>query len=238
MAPAPYADNDARIMKEYFEKVLGISQVLIFTNEEVTISRLNRVFNPGYGELQKAVIKDSTEVFVFFSGHGIPDKTGDNTYLFPYDGIKEDLETFAYNTNKLYENLEKLQSKKITVILDACFSGSSRQSTKIKEENLVAQKGVIIKAKKHWLDNEAFTMINSSTGTETSLGYDASETGLFTYFFCAGLQGKADENEDKIINLGELKRYVYKNVTENSQRMTGLQTPEFSGDEEGILVEY
>jgi len=238
MAPAPYADNDANIMKEYFEKVLGVEKVYVYNNNEVTISRLNKIFNPDYGDLQKAVIKGETEVFVYFSGHGIPDKAGENTYLFPFDGIKEDLETFGYNTNKLYENLCKLEAKKVTVILDACFSGSSRSTERLKEENLIVQKGVIIKTKKPWLDNKTFTMINSSSGLETSLGFDQIETGLFTYYLCAGLQGKADENGDKKITLGELKRYTTSKVIEHSKKIAGIQTAEFAGDEETILVEY
>jgi hypothetical protein len=238
IAPAPYADKDAEIMKAYFEKVLGVEQVLIFTNDEVNISRFNKVFSPDYGELQKAVVKGETEVFVFYSGHGIPDKKGENTYLFPYDGVKEDLEAFGYNTNKLYENLTKLEAKKVTVILDACFSGSSRRSERMKEENLVAMKGVKVRPKNPWLDNPDFTMISSSTGEETSLGFDPSETGLFTYYFCAGLQGKADANGDKKITTGELKDYLKEKVTEHSKKISGTQTPEFSGDENTVLAEY
>ena len=238
MAPAPYSANDAMIMKEYFEKILGIGQVLVFTNEEVTIGKLNKVFNPNYGELQKAIIKGQTDVFVFFSGHGVPDKTGENTYLLPYDGVKEDLETFGYNTSKLYNNLSLLGARSVTVILDACFSGSSRKTETIPEENLIAQKGVKVKIQKPWVAWQNFTVINSSTGEETSLGYDPSETGLFTYFLTAGLQGAADENGDKKITLGELKKYVTGNVTATSTRISGLQTPEFYGEDHLILVEY
>ncbi len=238
MAPAPYSDNDANIMKEYFQKVLGIEQVLIFTNSDVSISKLKKMFNPDYGELQKAIVPGETEVFVFFSGHGVPDKSGKTVYLFPYDGVKNDLETFAYSTSELYENLNKLGAKKVTVIIDACFSGGSKKSEKFVEENLVAQKGVRVEIDKPWLNNPDFIMISSSTGDETSLGYDLSETGLFTYFFCAGLQGKADANEDKVITLGELKNYVITKVTENSKKLSGLQTPEFSGEDNTIMVEY
>ncbi len=238
MAPAPYADNDAIIMKEYFEKILGIEQVLLFTNEEVTIGKLNKIFNPVYGELQKAVVNNETDVFVFFSGHGVPDKSGNNTYLLPFDGVKEDLETFGYNTSKLYNDLGSINARSVTVILDACFSGSSRATETITEENLVAQKGVKIKLSKPWLAIPNFTIINSSTGEETSLGFDPSETGLFTYYFTAGLQGNADENADKKITLGELKKYVTNNVTTTSRKISGLQTPEFYGDDDQILVEY
>ena len=237
MAPAPYADKDAELMKEYFEKVLGINQVISFINEEVTIGNFHKVFSPDYGEIKK-VVTPETEVFVFYSGHGIPDKSGKDVYLFPYDGIKEDLATFGYNINTLYENLNKLGAKKVTVILDACFSGSSRKSESIKEQNLIAQKGVKIKMTKPWLNNSNFTMISSSTGEETSLGLDDSQTGLFTYYLCAALQGKADENGDKKITFGELKKYVKTNVVSHSTKIAGAQTPEFNGNDDDVWVEW
>lgn len=236
--PAPYAVNDANLMKEYFEKVLGIEKVYLYTNQELGIAMLNRLFHPDFGELKKAIIKGETEIFIYFSGHGVPDKAGENTYLFPFDGMREDLESFAYNTSKLYENLCRMQAKRVTVILDACFSGGSRSSEKIREENLIAQKGVIIKAGKPWLENENFTMINSSLGMETSLGNDQSQTGLFTYYLCAGLQGKADENGDRKVSFGELKKYVIQEVKSHSVKISGIQTPEFSGKDETIMVEY
>ncbi len=238
MAPAPYADNDAIIMKEYFEKILGVDQVLLFTNDQVTIGKLKKIFNPVYGDLQKAVVSGETDVFVFFSGHGVPDKSGNNTYLLPYDGVKEDLETFGYNTAKLYNDLGSIGARSVTVILDACFSGSSRATESITEENLVAQKGVKLRVSKPWLAIPNITIINSSTGEETSLGFDPSESGLFTYFFTAGLQGNADANGDKKITVGELKKYVTDNVTATSRKISGLQTPEFYGEDEQVLVEY
>jgi hypothetical protein len=88
------------------------------------------------------------------------------------------------------------------------------------------------------LDNPKFTVINSSTGEETSLGYDASRSGLFTYYLCAGLQGRADANGDKQITLGELKTYISTNVMATSKKISGIQTPVFYGDENEILVKY
>jgi hypothetical protein len=239
LVPAPYADNDALLMKEYFEKILGIEQVIVYTNEEVSGFIFDDIFNSDIGELQKAIIKDSTEVFVYYSGHGIPDKTGENTYLFPSDGKISRLEIQGYNTVKLYENLNLLGAKHITVILDACFSGTSRSTFSIRQENLVAQKGVIIKPKKFsYFDNHRFTVINSSTDEETSLGYDAAQNGLFTYYLCAGLQGRADENEDKKITLIELKKYITYNVVRTSKKIFGVQTPNFYGNDEEVIVDF
>jgi uncharacterized caspase-like protein len=238
LPPAPYADNDAKIIKDYFTKVLGIDQVITYTNDQVSGFIFDDVFNPDNGELQKAIAKGETEVFVFYSGHGIPDKSGENIYLFPSDGKISRLETQGYNIEKLYTNLSKLGAKHVTVILDACFSGGSRKSEKIETENLIAQKGVKVRPKNTWLADPNFTIISSSTGEETSLGFDVSETGLFTYYLCAGLQGKADVNADKVITLGELKNYVIQNVTETSKKISGLQTPIFTGDENLVLTSY
>lgn len=235
---APYADNDAKIIKDYFEKVLGVEQVILYTNDQVNGFIFDDVFNPDNGELQRAIVKGETEVFVFYSGHGIPDKTGENIYLFPSDGKISRLETQGYNIEKLYQNLSRLGAKHVTVILDACFSGGSRKTEKIQTENLIAQKGVKIRPKNSWLIDPNFTIITSSTGEETSLGFDISETGLFTYYLCAGLQGKADANADKVITLGELKNYVIQNVTETSRKISGLQTPIFTGDDNIVLTSY
>lgn len=238
LPPAPYADNDARIVKDYFEKVLGVEQVIAYTNDQVAGFIFDDVFNPDNGELQRAVVRGETEVFVFYSGHGIPDKAGENIYLFPQDGKISRLETQGYNIEKLYQNLAKLGAKHVTVILDACFSGGSRKSERIETENLIAQKGVKIRPKNTWLTDPNFTIISSSTGEETSLGFDATETGLFTYYLCAGLQGKADVNGDNQLTLGELKAYVIQNVMDTSKKISGLQTPIFTGDESLVLVKY
>lgn len=237
---APYADKDGEIMKDYFEKVLGVEQVIIYTNEEVNGFIFDDIFNPVNGELQKAVVKGETEVFVYYSGHGLPDKTGDNTYLFPSSGKAWALEAQGYNTDKMYENLSTLGAKHVYVLMDACFSGASKSTEKIQTKNLIAQKGVKIKPKNQsWNENPLFTVITSSTNEETSLGFDASETGLFTYFLCAGLQGKADANNDHRITLGELKTYVINNVTATSRKISsGVQTPQFTGDDNCVLVEY
>lgn len=238
LPPAPYADNDAKIMKNYFEKVLGVEQVIEFTNEQVAGFFFDDIFNPDVGELRKAIIKGESEVFVFYSGHGVPDKDGKNIFLFPSDGRVTRLETQGLNIEKLYQNLSNMGAKHVTVILDACFSGASRSSVKVATENLIGQKGVKVRPKNTWLGDPNFTVITSSTGEETSLGFDDTETGLFTYFFAAGLQGAADANGDKTVTLGELREYVTSNVKETSGKILGQQTPMFQGDDSRVMATY
>ena len=237
---APYAANDAQIMKEYFKNILGVQKVFIYTNKEVSGFFFEDTFNPDYGELQKAIIKGETELFVFYSGHGMPSKDGKKVYLFPYDGRKEALNRHGYDINSFYKNLDALGAKTTTVFIDACFSGVSRASEEVDMHNLMAMKGVSIKPRieQPWENNKDFSVFSSSSFDETSLGFDASRTGLFTYYVCAGLQGKADANNDKKISNSELKDYVIKNVGETSVKILGKQTPVFNGNPDFILSEY
>ena len=239
-APAPYAANDADIMKDYFKNVLGVDKVFIYTNSDVSGFFFDNKFNPDYGELQKAIIKGKTDLFVFYSGHGMPSKDGKKVYLFPSDGRIEALNRQGYDLNTFYKNLESLNAHSTTIFIDACFSGVSRPSESRDVQNLVAMKGVDLKPKinEPWENDPNFTVFSSSSFNQTSLGFDPSETGLFTYFLCAGLQGKADANNDNKISTGELKNYVIKNVSEISVKILGRQTPVFYGNEDIILGEY
>lgn len=237
---APYAEKDAKIMKKYFESVLGIQNIYIYTNEEVSGSFFPRIFNPVWGELQRAVIKGETELFIFYSGHGMPSKDGSKVYLFPHDGIIEGLSDLGYDLNKFYSNLQELGAKKVMIFLDACFSGLSRSTEKFQSENLMAMKGIAIKPDltQPWENDSTFMVFSSSAYNETSLGFDQSQTGLFTYFVCAGLQGKADADNDNKITTGELFSYIKENVIETSKKIRGIQTPQFYGNNTEVLVEY
>lgn len=237
---APYAANDADIMKRYLQNRLGIREdrIFLYTNDEVNGFFFTKTFDPVKGLIARYVDKGETDVFVFYSGHGMPNKSGDETYLFPVDGDKEFIDQQGYPITQFYANLNKLGAKSVTVILDACFSGASRATEQIKAENLIAAKGIKLKVTKPWTSYKNFTVINSSSGEETSLGFDESQTGLFTYFLTAGLKGMADKNKDGQITLGELKDYVTSNVVKISQRISGKQTPEFYGDLNRVMVTY
>jgi len=238
---ALYAENDATYMSEYFKKRLGVEQVVLYTSKDVIGYFFDDKFNPEYGELQKAIVKGKSDVFVFYSGHGLPEKDGANAYLFPADGKTERLTNQGYPITQLYKDLEALEPKTITVFLDACFSGGSKSSETAIAENLDGTKsGVRIATKlpKPWETNPNFSVFTSSTGSETSLSYDKTETGLFSYYLMAGMQGAADANANNEITLGELKNYVIQKVMETSKKISGLQTPVFNGNENMVLIKY
>ena len=240
IAPAPYAENDAKIIADYFKTTLGINKVVSFNSAEAKGLFFDDIFNAEYGELQKEIIKGKTDVFVFYSGHGLPSKDGKNAYLFPSDGKIERLTKQGYNLNDFYNNLNKLGAKSITVFMDACFSGASKTSDNKPIENLLSMKGVKINPKiiQPWQTNSNFSVFSSSQADETSLAFDDSKTGLFTYYLCLGLQGKADLNVDKKITFDELQLYVTSKVKEVSKKLVGIQTPQFNGNKTSVIVKY
>ena len=85
---APFAANDAEHMEKYFESTFGIPKqnILKYTNDEVRGFFFRKTFDSENGLLANRIVKGETELFVFYSGHGVPDKNGDESYLFPQDG--------------------------------------------------------------------------------------------------------------------------------------------------------
>ena len=240
LPPAPYAENDAKIMTDYFKNTLGINKVVTFESLEATGFFFDDIFNAQLGGLQKEIIKGETELFVYYSGHGVPSKNGKEAYLFPSNGKTERLKTDGYNINTFYKNLDELDAKSVTVFMDACFSGASKTSEEIPTENLLSMKGVRINPKiiQPWVTNSNFSVFSSSQADETSLAFDDSQTGLFTYYLCLGLKGAADSNNDKKITQGELNSYLQLRVSETSKKLVGIQTPVFNGNKATIVVEY
>ena len=247
--PAPYAENDADLMEKYFKTVLGINNVLIFKSTDVISHFFDDLFNPYYGTLPKFISKGKTDLFVYYSGHGIPLKVNDsdstNIYLLPSDGHIQAIKDQGYDLNKFYKNLDNLGARSVTVFMDACFSGVSRSSDIYKAENQLAMYGegyAVINptVEQPWEKNHRFSVFASCDYNQNSFANDRSETGLFTYYLCAGLQGKADEEGDhnKQITSGELSRYIIEHVKEMSVKIRSLQTPQFHGDENMVITEY
>lgn len=63
----------------------------------------------------------TSTVIVFFSGHGL--KAGEKTYLMPH-GYREPYEKHAIAGELLYEKFKLMESAKILLLLNTCYSGS------------------------------------------------------------------------------------------------------------------
>jgi len=113
MSPALYAENDAKYIEEYCTTVLGIplSKVHKYTSEKVIGNFYNNIFNPIYGKLQNWIDSGKTDLFVFYSGHGIPSQDGEKVYFLPADGQVAGIEDSGFELEKFYTFLAGLHAK-------------------------------------------------------------------------------------------------------------------------------
>lgn len=235
---APYAERDAKVVSEYFRKALGIGNVRLLTNDQVTAMELKRTFDPLRGKLASMIVPGKTDLFVYYSGHGVPMEGSDgrkDIFLIPYDVDKAWIRDEGFSLNKLYADLSTLNAKSVTVILDACFSGGTRRSDAYSTKSIANQKLVIVdeaEMEQPWLDNPNFRVFTSSRGDQASLGFDKSQSGLFTYYLAIGLQGEADKDGNGKVEMSELVAYVQEQVNKES---AGAQTPQFYGNSNFVV---
>ena len=227
-----FAKRDAIWMKKYFEYVLGIPKNRIYfkTDSDVGQAEFNKVFGKN-GWIDKRVKNGKSNVFVYYAGHGAPDKK--TAYLIPYDGDPNYASQTGYEMDALYSQLGDMKAKSVTVFLDACFSGANRDN-----EMLLAD------ARPVFMEVDAsatriVTVFSASSGSEISSAWPEKKHGLFSYYLMKGMRGEADANHDKKITVGELGNYVKENVSDMAGMLDREQTPGLQTlDEDKVLIRY
>jgi hypothetical protein len=173
-----YASNDATIFKEYAKKTLGINEeniVFLINGKTVEMSRAIKSIC--------SCIKNTNgkaEIVIFYAGHGFPDENTKESYIIPVDVSAKDLQ-FGIKLSDLYSQLSEYPSKKITIFLDACFSGGARN------QGLLEARGVKVKPKEDLLKGNII-VFTASSGDQSSLPYKDKQHGLFTYFLLKKIQ--------------------------------------------------
>ncbi len=235
---APFASRDALLMERYFKTVLGVDKVITYTDTTVSGFFFENQFDAGEGEIARLITRDKTDLFVYYSGHGMHSSSGDERYLLPFDAKTNSIDRQGFSLNNLLDQLSALPTKSTTVVIDACFSGLGKFATE-RPVNLIPMKGIVVRplVSQPWKDNPSFRLITSSSNEQPSLVLGESRTGLFTYFFAAGLQGNADLNNDGRITMAELRQYINTHVPEISRKIYQEQTPCFYGDDAWVVAE-
>ena len=126
-----------------------------------------------------------------------------------------------------------LNPKSVTLFLDTCYSGVSRE-----EETLLASARPvrIVADEQDTPDN--FTIFSASQLDQISSGLSEAKHGIFSYYLMKGLEGNADINQDKKITNGELLAYMNENVSEKAAELGREQNPSLTGDPEKVLISY
>jgi hypothetical protein len=120
---------DAEGIKQYFMKAKGIKEGNIIYLKDATGAQLLGVFGnkEDYkGQLFNYIKPNKSNVYVYYAGHGVPSGSKGSAYIVPSDANAQTVTFSGYPLSTLYSNLGKLPAKSVTVILEACFSGSSQ----------------------------------------------------------------------------------------------------------------
>jgi len=197
-----FAVNDGKTFKEYCQKTLGIPQNNIHFSQDATFGTMKSEIK-WISDVIKAYNGDAKVIF-YYAGHGMPDESDRSAYLLPIDGYSSDFET-AISLEDLYSRLSATPTQNVTIILDACFSGS------IRDNGMLANaRSVKIKPKENII-NGNMLVFSAATGDETAYPYTEKQHGLFTYYLLKKLQETKGD-----VNFGDLTNYVISNVKQQS----------------------
>ena len=230
-----FAHRDAAVVEQYLSKMLGYREVIVET--DATQGKFFALFGTEKkdGKLQDYVKEGESDVFIYYSGHGAPDPESKDGYFVPVDCDPAMVDVNGYSLDLFYNKINNLGAKSVTVVIDACFSGSSDQGMLLKNIS-----PVFIEVDESGRLADEVTVFTSSSGEQVSSWYPEKKHSLYTYFFLKGLKGSADVDEDQSVTAEEMQFYVNENVGFMARKLNSRkQTPGLKTlDKEKVLIRY
>jgi anti-sigma factor RsiW len=215
---APHAQNDLREFSALMTGKFGAPAGNVLKFENTTSARLNEIFGTAEkpdGLLSRRITPNETDLFVYYSGHGVPDIKTKRPYLLPTDADPHLASLSGYSLDQMYRNLGHLPARSITVILETNFTGHSVNGPLHRNVS-----PALIAAKNPAPADSRFTVFMSGTAGQINTLDRQNQLGLFTLTFIHGATGQADVNRDGRVTVGEMDSYVRIGVATESIRST------------------
>ncbi len=231
-----YAHNDAEAIRQYVVKTLGYGDRNVVVLQDAGKADLQAWFgsaSDAQGRLFDMVRAGQSEVFVFYSGHGVPGKAGSG-FLLPIDGDPDKAQLTGYGIETLVANLNKLKARTVSLALDTCFSGLSQGGALVE-----AASGIYLSSKvPAGITNGV--MLTAADGKQIASWDEGAQLGLFTRHLLEGLLGKADTKAgdgDGKVTLAEIRAHLQDEVSYQARRRYGrAQTPQALGHGNQIIA--
>jgi hypothetical protein len=226
---ADFANDDARVFYDYAIRALGIKpeniRLLIDGDaDEVGIYRAFKTWLPSR-------VRSTTEVYVYYSGHGLPTADGQGRYLLPHLADRDFIDKTAITQTEINTAIQAAKPRSVTVFLDACYSGQARTG----ETLLASARPVSLKTGKQ-LFPDNFTVISASQADQISSSSPDLKHGIFSYYLMRGMEGDADANRDGKITVGEMHSYLTEQVARQAGMSNRQQVPQLTGDANKVLI--
>jgi hypothetical protein len=230
-----YAKHDADAIRHWLVTVRDVDPDNIIDLRNATKAQLEATFgseNNPRGKLWRYAdpTKDG-EIIVFYSGHGIPGLEDRESYLLPTDAEADFVELSGYPLSRLVKNLGIY--KKATLLIDACFSGTSDGGT------LFPSSSGILVSPKAIKGSTGLTILTASSSSQLASWDHRSKHGLFTEYFLRGVYGEADDDNNGKVNAAELKEFLDEHMTRIARRTYGrVQDASLSGSPLRVMASY
>jgi hypothetical protein len=227
---AEFASDDARVFYDYAQRALGVrpENIKLLVDGDADEIEIIRAFTSWLPTRAK---KNVTDVYVFYSGHGLPADDGKNLYLLPVRVDRDFLARTAILQSELNIYLEKVKPKSVTIFLDSCYSGLARTG----EPLLANARPVSLKAVESAFPSN-FTVISASQFDQISSSSLELGHGIFSYYLMRGMEGDADGNKDGKITAGEMQEYLSDKVSRQAMSINRKQDTQLVGDPSRVLV--
>ena len=212
MPPLKYSDDDAYRMYAFLKSpeggALKDDQIKMLIDEQATRKNIKQTMVEVFGNAGPNDL-----VMMYYSGHGL------RGCFLPIDFNGFDNKLFHDEVDQI---LEQSPAKYKLVIADACHSGglamkgappSDAQLVDLYYSNLAKS-------------NAGTALILSSKSEEISLESSGLRQGVFSHFLIRGLEGEADHNHDKVVDVSELYEFIFANVKSYT---ADRQTPVIKG---------
>ena len=227
---ADFANRDAGLFYDYARRALGVRQenIKLLLDDKADASEILVAFK---NWLPTRVGKGETEVYVFYSGHGLPSEDGKSLFFLPHEANRDLLERTAISQKEIVAAIQKSSPKSVTMFIDSCYSGQSRTG----ETLLASARPISVKAKQSSFPSN-FTVISASAPDQISSSSPELRHGIFSYYLMRGMEGGADANGDKQITVAEMQTYLSEQVPRRAMSMNRTQQPQVVGDQSRVLV--
>jgi len=228
---ADFANRDASIFVDYAIRGLGVKQenIRLLLDDKADAAEILVAFR---NWLPTRVNKGKTDVYVFYSGHGLPSEDGNSLFFLPHEANRELLERTAISQREIVQAIQRTNPRAVTLFIDSCYSGQSRTG----ETLLASARPISIVARETSSFPANFTVISASAPDQISSSSPDLKHGIFSYYLMRGMEGDADGNKDGQITVAEMQAYLSDRVPRRAMGMNRAQQPQVVGDQSRVLV--
>ena len=221
---ADFANEDAKRFYEYAVRALGVKpeNIKLLLDDQADEVAVFKAFQTW---LPVKVTRQKSDLYVFFSGHGLPAEDGKSLYLLPHDVDRDLIRRTAIDQSELFSAINASQPRSVTLFIDACYSGQTRSGQSLIEN---ARPLSVSPVATGYPAN--FSVFSASFADQLSSSSPNLRHGLFSFFLMRGLEGEADANTDGTITNGEMQDFLSQSVARFALTINRKQQPQFVGD--------